>query len=338
MPAEFQLGLLPERNLSWRTLVTSYGVEIVLVLLLINVGLIWPDRLQLARTYHVTELIPIPSLQPAPIEPKPVFHAKLQPPVIISQPKLSVPREVQPPRENAEITPPKVVVNNFSAPELKAPAPARPVQVVRTGEFGSSAVPTISAPVQKVQTGGFGDPNGIPGQGKSNARLVAASTGSFDLPQGPGHGNGAGGATGIKGTVASVGFGNGIAIPPQSDGRNRSVATGSFGAQQLALPNNNSARQPDAGPPTTPVEITYKPNPVYTQEARQLKLEGEVLLQVTFSATGQLQVLGVVRGLGHGLDEAAIAAANKMRFKPALRNGVAVDSTAVVHVRFELAY
>jgi TonB family protein len=46
----------------------------------------------------------------------------------------------------------------------------------------------------------------------------------------------------------------------------------------------------------------------------------------------------VVRGLGHGLDEAAIAAANKMRFKPALRNGQAVDSTAVVHVVFQLAY
>ena len=46
----------------------------------------------------------------------------------------------------------------------------------------------------------------------------------------------------------------------------------------------------------------------------------------------------VVRGLGHGLDEAAITAANKMRFKPALRNGQPVDSTAVVHVVFQLAY
>jgi hypothetical protein len=46
----------------------------------------------------------------------------------------------------------------------------------------------------------------------------------------------------------------------------------------------------------------------------------------------------VVRGLGHGLDEAAIAAANKMHFKPALRNGTPVDSTAIVHVVFQLAY
>jgi hypothetical protein len=38
------------------------------------------------------------------------------------------------------------------------------------------------------------------------------------------------------------------------------------------------------------------------------------------------------------LDEAAIAAANKMRFKPAARNGQPMDSTAVVHVVFQMAY
>jgi TonB family protein len=96
--------------------------------------------------------------------------------------------------------------------------------------------------------------------------------------------------------------------------------------------------QADSGPATTPVEITFKPNPVYTDEARSLKLEGEVLLEVSFSANGALHVNRVVRGLGHGLDEAAIAAANKIRFKPALRNGQPMDSTAVVHVTFQMAY
>jgi TonB family protein len=94
----------------------------------------------------------------------------------------------------------------------------------------------------------------------------------------------------------------------------------------------------DSGPASTPVEITFKPNPVYTEEARSLKLEGEVLLEVSFSANGTLHVNRVVRGLGHGLDEAAIAAANKIRFKPALRAGQPVDSTAVVHVTFQMAY
>ena len=89
--------------------------------------------------------------------------------------------------------------------------------------------------------------------------------------------------------------------------------------------------------PTTPVEVLSKPTPVYTAEARQLHIEGEVLLKVMFAASGEAHVLGVVRGLGHGLDEAAIAAASKIRFRPAQRDGQAVDSTAVLHVIFQLA-
>jgi len=115
------------------------------------------------------------------------------------------------------------------------------------------------------------------------------------------------------------------------------VQTGGFGAQELTK-GNMPTRQVEVGPATSSVEVTFKPNPVYTDEARQLRLQGEVLLEVMFGANGQLHVNRVVRGLGHGLDEAAMAAASKMRFKPALRSGVPVDSTAVVHVVFQLAY
>jgi outer membrane biosynthesis protein TonB len=57
-----------------------------------------------------------------------------------------------------------------------------------------------------------------------------------------------------------------------------------------------------------------------------------------FGANGTLHVNRIVKGLGHGLDEAATSAANKMRFKPALRNGQPMDSTAIVHVSFQMAY
>ena len=93
----------------------------------------------------------------------------------------------------------------------------------------------------------------------------------------------------------------------------------------------------DTSANTFPVEIVSKPKPVYTDEARKLNLEGEVLLEVMFGANGELHVNRVVRGLGHGLDEAAVTAANKIKFKPAQRNGSAVDSTAIVHVMFQLA-
>jgi TonB family protein len=339
-PDKLQFGLLPERRISWRTLATSYGIEVFIILLLISAGFIFPDTLRLKQKFMVTELIPRPDLKPEPAPPKvkirrPVVVPKLAPPVSFPAAKLFVPKDIrQPKKKEDEEKAPKLEAK-FKAPELAAPVNAIP-KVVYTGAFGSSAAPTVNAPIQKVQTGGFGDPDGLKGQGKDNAHLTAAKLGSFDLPEGQGTGNGTGGAKGIKGAIASVGFGNGIA---QGDNRNHgaSVQTAGFGAQELSHGGPKVA-QADSGPATTQVEIISKPSPVYTKEALQLKLEGEVLLEVLFGANGQLHVNRVVRGLGHGLDEAAVSAANQIRFKPAQRVGSPVDSTAIVHVVFQLAY
>jgi TonB family protein len=338
----FELGILPERRIDKRALVTSYGFVTLLVILLINLSLLLPEKLELAQ-YRVTELIPMPALRP---EPQPVKRElakakKLLPAVklpVFEQAKLVVPRSVH--REAPQpVEAPKVVVNQFMAAQIKVAGGASP-QLVHTGDFGgSSQKPTVNAAVEKVQTGGFGDPNGLPGTGRQGAKLYSASLGSFDMPAGAGQGNGSGGAKGIKGTVASADFGNGIASGGKGDGRSNGpgVSTGGFGQEQV-VHQGPKIQQADAGAATTPVEITFKPNPAYTNEARNLKLEGEVLLEVTFFANGSLRVNRVVRGLGHGLDEAASAAATKIRFKPALRGGQPIDSTAVVHVVFQMAY
>jgi TonB family protein len=344
----FQLGLLPEKKWDWRTFATSYGLLTGLILLLILVGIMTSDTLIPGVSYHVTELIPRPSLRPEALpKPKPLpVHAKLLPREPVFQaPKLIVPHEIRAPKPHPqEIEPPKVAMNNFAPAVLKPTSGARPV-LIHTGEFaGSSVTPTVNAPIEKVQTGGFGDPNGLKpsANSKPNGKLIASAAGSFDMPVGPGQGNGSGGAKGIKGTVASADFGSGVATAGQGDGRrsgrgNAGVQSSGFGSQQIAQ-NTPHIQRVDSGPPTMSVEITYKPNPAYTDEARNLKLEGEVLLEVEFLASGQLHVNRVVRGLGHGLDETAVAAANKMRFKPAMRNGQAMDSTAIVHVVFQLAY
>ena len=346
-PVTFQLGILPERKLDRRAIAAAYGLLVLMIVLMINAGWIWPDSLNISRQYHVTELVPMPSLQPEPLKvkaPPPAVKAKLLPPApVFDAPKLTVPREIHTPKPQVEPeVAPKLEVNNFTPTVLKQmTGGARPSLIVHTGEFGSSATPTVNAPIQKVQTGGFGDPNGIPGQGKPNAHLVAANSGAFDLPQGAGTGNGSGGANGIKGTIASAGFGNGIAQGGQGDGRSNgrgaTVQNAGFAEQQLTR-GGMKQQQAETGPATTPVEILSKPNPVYTEEARRLHLEGEVLLQVLFGANGQLHVNRVVRGMGHGLDEAAIEAANKMRFKPAQHYNQPIDSTATVHVVFQLAY
>ncbi|MGA7908804.1 MAG: hypothetical protein WCA16_15450, partial [Candidatus Sulfotelmatobacter sp.] len=284
----FQLGILPERKIDRRAVATGYSFLVVVILIIINIGLLLPDRIQL-KQYRVTELIPLPAMrpEPAPIKRTPV-KAKLLPAVkipVFEQPKLIVPREVR--HVAAEkVEAPKVVLNQFAPPQLKMTAAggARP-QLLHTGDFqGSSAAPTVNAAVQKVQTGGFGDPNGLKGTGKEGAKLYAAQAGGFDMPVGPGQGNGSGGAKGIKGTVASADFGNGIATGGNGDGRSNGrgsgVATGGFGSEQVV--HGGPRIQTDSGPATTPVEITFKPNPVYTDEARSLKLEGEVLLEVSF--------------------------------------------------------
>ncbi|MGA7927175.1 MAG: energy transducer TonB [Candidatus Sulfotelmatobacter sp.] len=337
----FQLGILPERKIDKRAMAASYGFIVLVTFVLVNLGVLFPDRMPL-KQYRVTSLIPLPALKP---EPAPIsmtrVRAKLLPPApVFDRPKLIVPRAIHRAPAPERVEAPKVVVNTFATPQLRITAGGARPQLLHVGEFaGSSVVPTVNATVEKVQTGGFGDPNGLKGTGKQGAKLYAAQAGSFDMPAGPGQGNGSGGAKGIKGTVASAGFGNGIATGGKGDGRSggAGISTGGFGSEQVVHGGPKIA-QADSGPATTPVEITFKPQPLYTEEARNLKLEGEVLLEVMFGANGTLHVNRVVRGLGHGLDEAAIAAANKMRFKPALRMGQPMDSTAIVHVTFQMAY
>ena len=78
----FQLGLLPERKVNKRALATAYGIVALLLLIVINIGLILPEKLQLAQ-YHVTELIPMPALRPVPepIKVKTEVQPKLLPAV-----------------------------------------------------------------------------------------------------------------------------------------------------------------------------------------------------------------------------------------------------------------
>jgi len=337
MSDDFQLGLLPKRRTDWRAVAASFAVEALFVLLLLSVGPLFPDHIQLRQKFTVTELIPTPDLTTKPLVAAiPAERPKLTNPRPITtfpDAKLFAPKDITPKPKDPDVAPPKLEAK-LTPPTLPQ-AKNLPTQAVYTGSFGSSAPATVTAPINQVQTGGFGDPNGLKGEGKPGAHLVATQLGSFDLPAGPGKGNGTGGAHGVAGTIASAGFGSGIAQGVDTKPV-RAVAQSGFGSQEVV--RSAVPRQSTIASATAPVEITAKPRPVYSEEARALKIEGEVLLEVLFGANGQLQVIRVVQGLGHGLDEAAIAAATKMQFKPATQNGSPVDSTTIVHVLFQLAY
>jgi TonB family protein len=89
------------------------------------------------------------------------------------------------------------------------------------------------------------------------------------------------------------------------------------------------------GEVSQPVPI-YKIEPEYSEEARKAKYSGTVLLSVIIDANGNTRDIHVVRPLGLGLDEKAIEAVSKWRFRPAMRNGHPVAVQAQVEVNFRL--
>ncbi len=104
-----------------------------------------------------------------------------------------------------------------------------------------------------------------------------------------------------------------------------------------AAAQGSARRSVQTAPAETPVEVLWKPKPVYTEEARAKRIQGNVTLEVVFRASGEIHVNRVVRGLGSGLDESARAAAEQIRFRPSRKDGVAVDYTGMVQIVFELS-
>lgn len=86
-----------------------------------------------------------------------------------------------------------------------------------------------------------------------------------------------------------------------------------------------------------PPQVVTHPAAVYTDEARLRVIEGAVVVQARFDEGGNITVLRVVRGLGYGLDENALAALKEWRFSPALQNGLPVTAIAEIEVPFKLS-
>ena len=330
---------LPDADSRWRSFATSFTAQSGGIVLLAAISLTAPP-ISLKQLEHITLVAPtikaeVKRQEPAPLKP---IQIKLKPapqtrPELIVPPKLIAPPPM-PRQEVATKTPmpaapsPMFTTQTTSTPKLDRP--------LRTNVFIETSAPATlpkMAP-SKVQTGGFGDPNGVPVNPKGKGEANIASVGSFDLPVGPGYGNGTGGARGARGIVAGK-FGNVVVPQPAVVGTAAPrVQAGKFDPPPAA-PEKKTAQQ--IKPVMLPVSIEEKPRPDYTAEARRLHVEGEVLLQVMFTATGQVKVLRVLHGLGHGLDEAAMQAAERIRFSPAQLEGRPVDSTATLHIVFQLS-
>jgi TonB family protein len=313
--------LLPDRKPRWDRIALSAAGQLATLGFLLLAPLIFPQPMQTALKFDVVELMqPVTQIRiPPPTPAPPKIRPKVPPPK--PTPLLPETAELNPRQQHVFLLPkpepPKVrtveakpVVLNPIVEQTKIvvvtsqPKPPKEDVNVGTLNSGSPAPVTVVAPGNKVQTGGFGDPNGIKGPGNPNRSANINQAGSPLLPGGPGYGNGSSGARGIRGAIAA------------EEPKKNALATG--GA-------------------TTGVDILEKPNPVYSTEGRTLRIEGDVVLEVVFLASSQVQVIRVVSGLGHGLDETAIQAAKQIRFRPAKRDGQPVDFPARVRIAFRLA-
>jgi len=82
--------------------------------------------------------------------------------------------------------------------------------------------------------------------------------------------------------------------------------------------------------------IAFKPEPTYTEEARQNALTGSVLLKAIFTADGAVTNIKVASGLPYGLEENAIEAAKKIKFIPAMKDGKLVSTWMQLEYNFNL--
>lgn len=239
----------------------------------------------------------------------------LEPPVLPPEPqgpRLEAPGfAVWVPEARAE-TPPagRVSVGGFAAQRAAAAAEvaAKPLEV---GSFRAAPVATqeSSGPPPAARPGAFAGASSVVMNREPTPGSRYASTGGFQA----------------AGFVAA-------ALP------SRRPATAAGFADAALVPAPAVSRRTVRREAERGVVIVEKPRPEYTEEARRLRIEGEVLLDVLFAAGGEVEVLRVRRGLGHGLDEKAVEAARRIRFRPAQAGGRAVDSQATVRVAFQLAF
>ena len=350
-------GLLPEPEGRNKSFTISLIVNASVIALILIMSIFFVHHQVVQKKLDETQLL----LPVTPVKPLRQVVPKIKVPIVPPTPDLlnriapkftyrPAPAEVQPKLA-------RVRMNNLSAPVLP---PYRPDSVAlppqpKVGAFHTNIPTAVANNMGKTstKTGGFGDPMGVHANPNATRPGTIAAVGSFSSAIGGSSGSGSarrgkvggvdfgsGYANGVPGggghgKVASVGFSNGIAGGTGNGSPHGAVKQGGFqnnvaaaGTPKLALANTGGE---------TTVQVISYPKPEYTPEAKQLKIQGDVVLEVRFSADGRVHVIRVVRGLGHGLDQQAIRAAEQTRFKPATRDGKPVDTTTYFHVDFQLA-
>ena len=355
----FRAAVTPRR--SRRSLVLSLllhaGVVVLAHLAMNNPAVSRPDSLIFVAS-HVPARVPLLLNIPEPVaearpEPEPLIAPDLPKPEV----ELVLPApepEPAPEREVAALPQPPPAAERELFGGARQVAAAEPAGEVVDSGFDrdvaqapplmerNTAVGVLDAPSNTHRAGrerltatvtstGFDGPAREPAPAPPPQDVVTSAAG-FDAST-----EGAAPALGANQDVVTGVAGFGAPAAPEAEPPPPARAATASGFE-VDLPDAPAAEAAvPLGPPDSPVEIEFKPAPEYSAEARAAGIEGDVLLEIEFSAAGVVRVLRVIDGLGYGLDAVAVRAAEQMRFTPAMRNGQRVDTRAVVSIMFRLA-
>jgi TonB family protein len=341
-PGRTNFGLLPEPEGSAGPFIVSATINASILAFALIIGMTVKHVIEVHK-YEFTELI-VPTTPPPPVKVKVTPPPKLPPPpeppkVKLDAPKIEMPKpkpEPKPILMEAKVTLP--VVKEAPKPAvILAPQPKAALTAAMPAQ--DNKVKPSTAPVHLGQTFGV-----TPNPNATRPATIAAIGNPYGGMQGP--------AVAPHGVVGSTGIGNGLKSGSNSGVVGKVASAGIPGATGTG-PAGTYGKVGSAGIPTataapvapkmaiaptsSDLELISKPPVQYTAEARQLKVQGDVVLRVTFTASGQVVVQSVLRGLGHGLDEEARRVAQQIRFRPATRDGRPVDLTTNITITFQLA-
>ena len=125
-------------------------------------------------------------------------------------------------------------------------------------------------------------------------------------------------------------------FPASPDASRLGAQAKAFRAQADALLTSDEPLVYKAGEVTTKAQITAKPEPLYTEKARQKGVTGTVRLRMLLSFDGEVRNIQVVRGLSHGLTESAVAAARRIKFTPAMNGVRPVSQFVTIEYNFNI--
>jgi TonB family protein len=139
----------------------------------------------------------------------------------------------------------------------------------------------------------------------------------------------------------SLGTGKGTGLGPGEGGGQGPGRGGNKGGGDMAIgggPGTGGSGGQEVFTATAGMrpQILYQEKAKYTENARQNRVQGTVVVSVVFTADGRVSGARVVRGLPDGLNDEAIKAAQKIKFRPAMKNGQPVSVRMAIEFTFNL--